>query len=64
LREVSALIELRGHQNIAELVDIFKIKGSGKVVLSFKYERGGDLMQLIKRNNKLLVEYDQVKSLG
>jgi len=43
LREVSALIELKGHPQITELLDIFRVKGSGKIVLSFKFEKGGDL---------------------
>ena len=43
LREISALVDLRGNSNIVDLVDIFEIHGSKKIVLSFKYEKGGDL---------------------
>ena len=43
LREISALVDLRGNANMVELVDIFEIKGSKKIVLSFKLEKGGDL---------------------
>jgi len=49
LREISALVDLRGHDNIIELLDIFEIKGSKKIVLSFRYEKGGDLNQLLYR---------------
>ena len=55
LREIGALIDLKGHACIAELVDIFKVKGSGKIVLSFKYEHGGDLMRVIKRSQEIAV---------
>ena len=49
LREISALVDLKGHKNIIELVDIFEIKGSKKIVLSFRYEKGGDLNSLMHR---------------
>jgi serine/threonine protein kinase len=49
LREISALVDLNGHKNIIELVDIFEIKGSRKIVLSFRYEKGGDLNSLMHR---------------
>ena len=47
LREISALVDLRGNANIVELVDIFEIANSKKIVLSFRYEEGGDLNGLL-----------------
>ena len=52
LREVAALSDLRGHDNIIDLLDIFEIKGSKKIVLSFRLEKGGDLNQLLHRQRQ------------
>ena len=54
LREISALVDLRGHSNTLELIDIFEIAGSGKIVLSFRYERGGDLNNLLHCQSKFV----------
>jgi serine/threonine protein kinase len=52
LREISALSELRGNDNIVELLDVFEIENSKKAVLSFKYEEGGDLNGLLHKLRK------------
>ena len=57
LREVSALIDLNGHANILQLVDVFKIKGSCKIVLSFRFEKGGDLAHILVKNKILVREF-------
>lgn len=49
LREVAALLDLQGHENVLRLLDIFQIKGSKKVVLSFAFEEGGDLGKLLHK---------------
>jgi serine/threonine protein kinase len=49
LREISALVDLKGNKNIIELLDVFEIKGTKKIVLSFRYEKGGDLNSLLHR---------------
>lgn len=50
LREISALIDLRGHTNIIELLDVFQMRDSKNVILSFAYERGGDLCSIMTKN--------------
>ena len=47
IREISALVDMRGNANIVQLLDIFQIKGSKKIVLSFNFEKGGDLNTLL-----------------
>lgn len=53
LREISALLDLRGHTNIIELLDVFTMRDSKNVILSFAYERGGDLCSIMTKNRQL-----------
>lgn len=52
LREISALSSLKGIEHAVELLDVFTIKKNQKVVLSFKFEKGGDLSGLIQKSCK------------
>jgi serine/threonine protein kinase len=52
LREISSLSDLKGCPNIVELLDVFEVRGSKKIILSFKFEKGGDLNYLLHKQSK------------
>lgn len=45
LREMTVLKELQGHENIVNLIEMFRYKSS--VILVFEYVDGGDLQKYI-----------------
>ena len=49
LREVDALQKLQGHQNIVQLLDVYRhqCEDIGGLLLVFEYLEGGDLDQYI-----------------
>ena len=57
LREISSLKDLKGCPNIVQLLDIFEVRGSRKIILSFKFEKGGDLNKLLYKQAKYFSSY-------
>lgn len=57
LREISALADLQNHDNIAELLDVFQVRGSKAVILSLGLEEGGTLNDLIRRKTAIYREW-------
>ena len=53
------MFDLKGSPNIVELLDVFYVKGSKKIILSFRFEKGGDLNYLLHKHSKYFAQYKE-----
>lgn len=61
IRELAALKDCSGHENIVQLQDVFRVKGSGRVIISLKLEEGGTLGSLLHAKNRLHAKWSTEK---
>lgn len=54
VRELAALKDCSGHENIVQLLDVFRVKGSGKLLVSLKCEEGGTLANVLSAKKKIV----------
>lgn len=58
VREVAAVKDCTGHENIVQLLDVFRVKGSGRVIVSLRCEEGGSLSTLLHAKNKIWAKWN------
>ena len=47
IREIAALMDCRGHENIVYLHEALRIKGTSRIMMSLQFEKGGSLADLL-----------------